>query len=791
MTRPRIALLALLLCLSMAGCSNRPPEPQAVVLVTYDTTRADRLGCYGYGDIETPATDALAKEGVLFQQATATAPITLPSHGSMMTGRQPAAHGVRNNGMFVLPDSERTLAEIFKKHGYETAAFVGAFPLASQFGLAQGFDTYDERLKTPTYEGRLMNSEELQRTAAEVNAAALPWISARKGKKFFIWVHYYDPHDIYDPPSPFRERYAHDLYDGEIAYMDSQFGQLLSGLAKAADPARTIVAVLGDHGESLGEHGEYFHGVLLYESVIRVPFILRAPGRLPGGLQVAEPVSNTDIFPTLLRLAGLGEEIQEGPPIQGEDLVPLMTKKGHMARPERATILSESLLSQLELGWSPLHAIRSGKWKYVEAPTPELYDVEADPREDRNLIAPGTPLPASGGDASNPASIAASLRSRLHQALEGLKASASGATPQPMDEETKRKLESLGYVQGAPGAPPAAPGAGPGRDPKDYIGLYQQIVDLGVVFRTEDFKKVSEACRSILAQVPEASRIQWWLGESLFALEKYDDIDREIGPLLALDDPAHLWVPGLLARVREKQGRREEALLLYRAALKRETDFATAGMFLAKLLFKMDRFGEALEEARQILVRNPRHVPALQLAADCERQLGNQEAALDLWARSLKESPEDKFALSAAGPLLFARQRYAEAQVVFERLERLDPENPRAQMFLGALAVLRGENRDALPRLRKAIQATPNSNQARYWLGMALMRTGDIQGAEAQILPLVREHPEGVEGHLALGLLRKLEGRRDEAVSEFQKVLAINPGDGVARRSLQEMGATP
>ena len=779
-------------CLAPASCTRQPAEAQAVVLVTLDTTRADHIGCYGYADVETPNLDRIATEGVLFQEATAVAPITLPAHTAMMTGRYPLANGVRNNGMYIVPDSERTLAEVLKGRGYQTAAFISGFPLSSDFGLKQGFDTYDETFDPPPEEPGA-NVDIAERDAGEATDAALAWLKTRKGGKFFLWVHYYDPHASYSAPSPWKERYANHPYDGEIAFVDHHLGRLLAGLAQAADPRRTVLAVVGDHGESLREHGEFFHGVLIYEAGLRVPFLLRAPGRISAGRQVAEPVSGVDVFPTLLDAAGLAGEAKLGPPIQGVDLVPVATGKAPIARPDltAAPILAESLLSHLEFGWAQLHAIRQGSWKYIEAPQPELYDLATDPKETRNLLAqPGGAGPLAGSDAEGAAAEERGngMRSALQAAMGAVGAAATAsATQKQIDPAALEKLQSLGYMQGGGAAAPET-ASGASKDPKDLIGVYQDIVDLGITFRKGDLKAVAERCRELLRKEPDTPRVQWWLAESLFSLKEYDEVDRLVGPLLKKDDPSHLWVPGVLARTKEAQGDRKAAIELYRLALTKEPEYAKHAFRIAKLLYEEQDYKAALAQAREVIGRVPRHLPSLELAADCQRRAGNTAEAIDLWIQALKINPDEPVALAAAGPLLFNAGRYDEAQQVFDRLAKISPDRPEVPRFQGALAVLRRDNAGAIPLLRKASTAAPDDPVTRYWLGVALIRTGDLAGAEEQILPLVRERP-GPEGFRALGLLRRAQGRNAEAIEAFRKVLSIAPTDPLSTRELKELGA--
>ncbi|MEM1179641.1 MAG: sulfatase, partial [Acidobacteriota bacterium] len=328
----RFVLLALILG-PASGCSGptgapEAPSPQDLapierlarpfVLVTLDTTRPDRLQPYGADDVATPTLLRLAREGVVFEEAMAVAPITLVAHTSLLTGLNPPRHGVRNNGIHFVGDELETMAEILGGHGYRTAAFVSASVLEARYGLDQGFETYDDDLSTGTNRQPRVVPD---RSAGATVDAASRWLdSVRADERFFLWVHFYDPHAVYSPPAPYRDRYRDRLYDGEIAYMDAELGRLL-GHPALADAA---VAVVGDHGESLGEHGEQTHAILAYQSTLHVPFFLQVPGG-PEGLRVPTPVSHVDLLPTALDLLGLPFSITGGS--DGRSLVPLL--EGH------------------------------------------------------------------------------------------------------------------------------------------------------------------------------------------------------------------------------------------------------------------------------------------------------------------------------------------------------------------------------------------------------------------------------------------------------------------------------
>ena len=365
--------------LLLASCSRpspapAPPPDPSVLLVTLDTTRADRIGAFGGAAVPTPSLDAIAREGVRFDEATSQVPLTLPSHATILTGRYPASHGVRHNGAYRLRDSETTLAERFRDAGFETAAFVGAFVLNRQYGTSQGFGTYDD-VDVDRYQGGRDVQFEAQRTADDVNARVLDWLDRRKPGRFFAWVHYYDPHLPYAPPESDARTLRGSGYDREISYLDACFGDLVRALRGRGLLDTTIVAVAGDHGESLGEHREVSHGVFLYEGALRVPMMIRAPGRVPVGSVVHGPAGLVDLAPTLLELAGM----KPTPGTEGRSLLPRILGRDDG---RDAPVFAETYMPRIEFGWSELHMVRDERFKYILAPRPELYDLKDDPKEE-------------------------------------------------------------------------------------------------------------------------------------------------------------------------------------------------------------------------------------------------------------------------------------------------------------------------------------------------------------------------------------------------------------------------
>lgn len=444
-----------------AACSTRPPAN--VVIVTLDTTRADRLPAYGYRDVLMPHLDRLAAEGVVFNQATSVSPLTLPAHTSLFTGLLPPAHGVRDNGDEPLAESHATLAEILRSNNFRTAAFVGSVVLDPSRGLAQGFEHYGAVQRDADPAG----SRYSRRADAVVNGA-LEWLDRIGSSRFLLWTHFYDPHRPYDPPEPFRS--IPDPYVGELAFADSQIGRLIQALETRGLLDRTLIVVAGDHGESLGEHGERDHGIFVYEGVLRIPLIVRAPNLQPQ--RIAEVVRLTDIMPTVLDLLGVGGAAAT----DGVTLVPRMRGSSQVLELEA---YAESLYPQ-RFGWSPIYALRDGRFKYIEAPRPELYDLHGDPFEERNIY-------------SERPNTAMALRQRLWE-TRGAATAATGNEAAAGSADLHERLAALGYVGSAPHGAAADGENRP--DPKDCIGTYN--TRLNVRPRTADRDRpVNETCSSI------------------------------------------------------------------------------------------------------------------------------------------------------------------------------------------------------------------------------------------------------------------------------------------------------
>jgi choline-sulfatase len=430
--------------------ADMDPSRLNLLIITLDTTRADHLGVYGADDVQTPNIDRLAREGVLFEQASSVAPLTLPAHCSLFTGLFPPRHGVRDNGGYALQPAQVTLAEMLQARGFRTGAFVASYVLDARSGLNKGFDRY---VGVP-HPSQNSGGRALRRPANEVADLALAWLREVDSRRFFGWLHFYDAHAPYDPPEPFRSRYR-DPYAGAISFVDSQIGRVLAFLEERHLLDKTVIAIIGDHGEGLGEHGERTHKLFVYESVLHVPFIVRAPSDRMPARRVDAVTRSVDLMPTMLDLVG----VSAPPGTDGTSLVPLMTGA---VTDLSLDAYAEATYPLLHFGWSDLRAVRAGNFKLIEAPRPELYDLAADPHERRNLY-------------EDQPALAERLATRL-RSLERRFASASRADghASPVDRETLDRLASLGYVGSA-----ARVGAGDRRslaDPKDKLDLFNKIV---------------------------------------------------------------------------------------------------------------------------------------------------------------------------------------------------------------------------------------------------------------------------------------------------------------------------
>ncbi len=528
---------AFLLALGSFACARVHEAPPRVLLVTLDTTRADRIGCYGYAPAKTPVLDRLAAEGVEFLDAIAPVPCTLPSHSSMFTGLYPPSTGVRYNVLFKLGDDQTTLAERYKKAGYATAAFPASSTVGKAFGLAQGFDLYDEPSGAAEAAAQGMIRE---RKANEGVDHALAWLRQHRGDRFFVWLHIWDPHWPYRPPFPFSQEFKKSPYDGEIAFADRELGRLFDFLRSEKLWDDTLVVVAGDHGEGLYDHAESQHAFLCYESTLRVPLLIKAPGGR-AGLEVKTPVSLVDLAPTLVEISRLPDE---GKPMQGRSLRRALEGRKLDERP----LYFEALAGSIVYGWSSLEGIRDGALKLIDSVKPEVYDLASDPGETQNLAA---------GDPGRTRELAAMLEEEKAKLAPG--GSGTKAEEPALDPEARARLASLGYVGGSGGGSAAKRGPWPA----SLIYLEDQIVALQTALSARDWERADGLSSDILSRDPDNRFVLSARAGALAEMRRYDEALAVADKLLSKyqDSADHFDVRGTILAA---MGRKAEAIDAFR-----------------------------------------------------------------------------------------------------------------------------------------------------------------------------------------------------------------------------------
>jgi arylsulfatase A-like enzyme/Flp pilus assembly protein TadD len=687
------ALLGLAALLACSRAETRAPAAAAprgapnVLLVTIDTLRADHVGAWGAADAQTPTLDRLAAEGVRFATVIAPTPLTLPSHASLLTGLHPPRHGVRHNGLFRLGADLPSLAQRFSDAGYSTGAVVGSIVLARGLGLERGFDAYDDE----TSARRASSTGYPERSAEAVTARALGWLAATPGP-FFLWIHYYDPHAAYQPPARFAERFEGRPYAGEIAYVDEQLGRVLDFLREHGRFERTLVAVTSDHGESLGEHGERTHAYGLYDATLAVPLVLRGPG-LPAARVVEGTVSLVSLAPTLLALAGL-------PPLEdidGLDLAPLW--RGEAAPGIAGRAYAETLATQLDQGWSPLHALRTDRHLYVRAPRPELYDVAQDPRQLRNLLDP--PAPGAG-----------EIQASLDREVETLLGAGGDLEVVALGAARRAQLEALGY------ALPDGPVPVTGADPKDGLRFVEPYLEARSRFFAGDLAGAEARATALLEHLPGSAKLHDLLARIYAATAR---------PVLALEHagqavrllPGSATLHASLGDCRLAVGDRAGAVAAWRSALELDPELAEAhagAMWGAALGEHLDT---ALAHALRAVEIAPDDARLRLRIAETWDQLGAVERALAAYRDAAELDPALGVAHVGAAIQLVRLRR--DDEVDAELLAAgAAAEDPAWRNRLGVAWAGRGERARAEAIFRDLVERYPDHPSARQNLDRVL-----------------------------------------------------------------------
>ncbi len=648
---------------------------QNVLLVTIDTLRADALGSYG-GPAATPNLDRLAAGGARFEFAHAHAVVTLPSHASILTGTYPFEHGIHDNAGYRLPDDSRTLAAMLRAEGFATGAFVAAFPLDSQFGLDNGFETYDDRFGQAEGPSDFTIAE---RPAETVVAAARTWIESQRGR-WFAWVHLFDPHAVYRPPSPFDERYAASPYHGEVAYTDYALGPLLE--TAGGSGRRTLVVVTADHGEALGEHGELTHGLFAYEATLRVPLILAQTGgaareTAARGVVSADPARHVDIAPSILDALALPAP----PALPGRSLF-VAASSGSEPRS-----YFEAMSASLNRGWAPLRGVLAGRDKYIDLPLPELYDLREDPAETRNLVT-GRPARA--------------------RALETLLADvpASAAADRRVEETAAvvERLRSLGYLGGSA---PVKERYTAADDPKQLAHVDSAMHRAVDLYQHGRPREAIAVYREVLAERPDlelAHRhlafLHWSLGEVVEAI-------------------------GTLTRARE-------------AGVASPAVEGQLGIYLAES-GAVDDAVPLLEAL--VSVERP-DLDALNALGIAYARGGDTQRAIETFERGLSIDPDSAMALENIGAVHLQRGDPAAAGEAFERAVALAPLSSRAHAGLGVVQLRSGDRAAAVASWTRAVELDPANFDALFNLATELVNGGDLAAARPYLEQFVRTAPQ-------------------------------------------------
>jgi arylsulfatase A-like enzyme/tetratricopeptide (TPR) repeat protein len=796
-----------------------------VVLVTIDTLRADHLGCYGGRWVDTPVLDALAERGVRFETAISPAPLTLPAHASLMTGLDPPRHGVRNNATFELAGDLPTLAQRMREQSFATAAFIGAVVLDRQYGLARGFEHYDDRMAPRHAAGELGFAE---RTADRVIDSATAWLK-RAPDRFFLWLHLYDPHADYKPPARYLAESPSHPYAGEIAFADAQLGRLVDLVGTRWDEGRTLFVITSDHGESLGEHGEMTHSFTIYDATQRVPLILSGAGLSQGKVEQAT-ARLVDVAPTILALA-------RAEPFRDSDGRDLLANSPDSHSWQSVAYL-ETLVPQLDLGWSPLLGARSARFKYIRAPRPELYDLREDPGETRNLFR------------TRPEVV-----EELEQVLEGRLANARPVEPTLMPDAARREqLVQLGYLAADAAVATGELGQVGGIDPKDamaQIVTLQMALSLMTAGRPEDALAMlepldgegymfdfyrSEAARQAgradaaerfarasLAKAPAVSAVHLVLGNALEAQGRLEEATRSFEEAARLDSASAEPVVGL-GRIAEARGELDRAVVLY----ERATDSRGAS---AEALWRHAALRiEGGERADDLLSRIPteaknRPRAALRLAR-AEAKAGRRGRALARLERALRSSPGsadlvfaiyeqqgradvaiEQLKASESAGLLGSHHRVQLARLhlgignsdrareLYEVALAENPELAGAKNDLAFLLAREGRDLDrALQLAQEAQQALGEEPEVIDTLGYVMLRRGLAGPAAEQFASAIRLTEErggaSADLHYHMGLAMRALGREGPAAEHLAKALSTDPEFADAQDARRQLEAT-
>jgi choline-sulfatase len=649
--------------------ASAAPKRLNVILITMDTLRADHVACYGAKTVQTPTLDSLAKDGVVFERAFSQVPLTWPSHAAILTGTYPFQNGVQDFTGHPLSPEFRSIAQAFKQAGYATGAVVSSFVLDRSWGLARGFDYYDDAFSATAFQQKDIGL--VDRRADESVNHALAWLKKNQQHPFFLWLHLYDPHSPYDPPEPFRSEYRDHPYDGEIAYADRELGRLIAWLKANRLYDHSLIAFLSDHGESLGEHAEKEHGFFIYNSATHIPLIVKpAAGSRPTGTRVNAPAETIAVAPTLVTMAGVKDSIEKQ--FQSKGLFDFSLNENDAA-------YSETFYPFSSFGWSPLHSLENANYHYIEAPEPELYDVIADPGEEKNLAA------------QQPA-IADVLKAKLHETMKVRPFNQTQTSSGKLNSDAAEKLRALGYV--AYQSPVSVEALAKGLpDPKSKLWEFNSVLQAADAFRVNEYQTGESLLAKVREQDPQMYLIPFMLGEAAIRQQKWNEAKTEMRKCLALNP-----------------------------------DFDQAMTGLATALIKQGNNSEARKYLQDALKENNENFRAWYQLGLADSQLDKGLAAAD-FEEAIAIQPNFAFVRRDLGMLHFEQKDYSEAAKQLAKAAELGVNEPPLYNFLGISYSRINRLPEAVTSYKHALQLDPRLAEAHLNLAFVYQRMGRTSAA--------------------------------------------------------------
>lgn len=738
-------------------------EKPNVLLITLDTARRDRFSAYGYEKPTTPNVDELAREGMLFEDCMASSPVTLPSHTTILTGLEPYQHGVRNNGTFTLDEHFTTVAERLGEEGYATGAVVAAFPVIRRFGLYQGFETYDDTLTTA-----VPGTPVPQRLAEQVTPRGISWIREHAAEPWFLWIHYFDPHDPYLPPSPWAEEFPESPYDGEMAYMDAHLGGLFRELKRMGQWDSTFIVLVADHGEGLGDHYESTHSLFIYNTTIEVPLILKLP-RSPAWeapafweRRVEGLVATTDIVPTILDVVGA----DGGSALPGSSVIPLV-RDGQSVR---ETAYLETLVPELDYGWSPYFGLRTASWKLISGPNPELYEVARDPDELRNLY-------------EKERSQAESMEQTL---LEMTRDSRLAATIS-MSQETVEALRSLGYAGGG-----GVRASGELKDTKEMLWALEAFDDARLSMQQGDMQQVIDILQNVLSR-DEANRFAMRMLSYALVVSKYEERGARVCRRILDNEPEA--ADRAVVRLRYADalvgaGRTEEALREAESLLSEDPPVVEARLVQARALAARGDMEDAVGILRDMEITVPQSPDPVKTLARIYEDQGRREDAERAYSQGIRTFPRDPDLLAGLGGIKVEQNNPEEAIGLLKDALTLDPTNARANLYMGLFQVRAQKPEEAMLSFQRAVKKEPGNARYHSTLASHCYAGRHYDQAVAHFTAAIELGSNEQNTFAGLGMTYARLNRSREAREMLEKALDMNPQSAQAeqiRRALASL----